>query len=45
MTSENPLLELRVFKYLSFTMANLLVVVTTVGMYAGMFFLPLSCRP
>ncbi len=41
MTSENPLLELRVFKYLSFTMANLLVVVTTVGMYAGMFYLPL----
>jgi len=41
MSSENPLLELRVFKYLSFTMANLLVVVTTVGMYAGMFYLPL----
>jgi EmrB/QacA subfamily drug resistance transporter len=41
LSSENPLLELRVFKYLSFTMANLLVVVTTVGMYAGMFYLPL----
>ena len=41
LTSENPLLELRVFKYLSFTMANLLVVVTTVGMYAGLFYLPL----
>jgi len=41
LTVENPLLELRVFKYRSFTMANLLVVVTTVGMYAGIFYLPL----
>jgi EmrB/QacA subfamily drug resistance transporter len=41
LTSENPLLDLRVFKYLSFTMANLMVVVTTVGMYAGLFYLPL----
>jgi EmrB/QacA subfamily drug resistance transporter len=41
LTAENPLLELRVFKYLSFTMANLLVIATTVGMFAGMFFLPL----
>lgn len=41
LSSENPLLELRVFRYLSFTMANLLVVVTTVGMYAGLFYLPL----
>jgi EmrB/QacA subfamily drug resistance transporter len=41
LTSDNPLLDLRVFKYLSFTMANLMVVVTTVGMYAGLFYLPL----
>jgi EmrB/QacA subfamily drug resistance transporter len=41
LTSKNPLLELRVFKYRSFLMANLLVVVTTVGMYAGIFYLPL----
>ena len=41
LTSKNPLLELRVFKYRSFMMANLLVVVTTVGMYAGIFYLPL----
>ncbi|MGO8692694.1 MAG: DHA2 family efflux MFS transporter permease subunit [Rectinemataceae bacterium] len=41
LTSKNPLLELRVFKYRSFTMANLLVVITTVGMYAGIFYLPL----
>jgi EmrB/QacA subfamily drug resistance transporter len=41
LTSGNPLLELRVFKYASFTMANLLIIATTVGMYAGMFYLPL----
>jgi EmrB/QacA subfamily drug resistance transporter len=41
LTTDNPLLELRVFKYTTFTMANLLVVATTVGMYAGMFYLPL----
>ena len=41
LTVKNPLLELRVFKYRSFMMANLLVVVTTVGMYAGIFYLPL----
>jgi len=40
-TTKNPLLELRVFKYRSFLLANLLVVVTTVGMYAGIFYLPL----
>jgi EmrB/QacA subfamily drug resistance transporter len=41
LTAKNPLLELRVFKYRSFMMANLLVIVTTVGMYAGIFYLPL----
>ena len=41
LTSENPLLELRVFKYPTFTWANLLIVVSTVGMYAGLFYLPL----
>ena len=41
LTAKNPLLELRIFKYRSFTVSNLLVVVTTVGMYAGMFYLPL----
>lgn len=41
LTSENPLLDLRVFTYVTFTMANLMVVVTTVGMYAGLFYLPL----
>jgi EmrB/QacA subfamily drug resistance transporter len=41
LTSENPLLELRVFKYPSFTLANLTIIVTTVGMFSGIFFLPL----
>ncbi|MGO9308357.1 MAG: DHA2 family efflux MFS transporter permease subunit [Spirochaetia bacterium] len=41
LTSENPLLELRVFKYRSFTMANLMVIVTNIVMFSGLFFLPL----
>jgi EmrB/QacA subfamily drug resistance transporter len=41
LTAENPLLDLRAFKYASFTLANLTIVVTTVGMFSGLFFLPL----
>jgi EmrB/QacA subfamily drug resistance transporter len=41
LSSPNPLLELRVFKYPSFTFANLLMIATTVGMYAGTFYIPL----
>jgi EmrB/QacA subfamily drug resistance transporter len=41
LTAENPLLELRVFKYRSFTMANLVVFVTNIVMFSGFFFLPL----
>ena len=41
LTSDNPLLDLRAFKYASFTLANLTIVVTTVGMFSGLFFLPL----
>lgn len=41
LTAERPLLDLRVFKYPSFMWANILIVVTTVGMYAGLFYLPL----
>ena len=40
-TSDNPLLDLRVFKYRSFTMANLMVIVTNIVMFSGLFFLPL----
>jgi EmrB/QacA subfamily drug resistance transporter len=41
LTSPAPLLELRVFKYATFTFANLTVIVTTIGMFAGLFYLPL----
>ncbi len=41
LTSPHPLLELRVFKYATFTFANLTIVVTVIGMYAGLFYLPL----
>ena len=41
LTSDNPLLDLRVFRYRSFLVSNILVIVTTIGLYAGMFFIPL----
>lgn len=41
LTTENPLLDLRVFKYRSFTMANLMLIVTNIVMFSGLFFLPL----
>lgn len=41
LTSENPLLELRVFKYSAFTLANIIVAVTTISLYVGIFYLPL----
>ena len=41
LTSENPLLDLRAFKYRRFTLANLMVIVTKIGMFSGLFFLPL----
>ena len=40
-TSDNPLLELRVFKNRVFTMANLTLSVVSICMYAGLFYLPL----
>ena len=41
LTSENPLLDLSVFKFRSFTMANLMVIVTNIVMFSALFFLPL----
>jgi len=41
LTSDNPLLDLRVFKYPTFTLANLTIIVTMIGMFSGLFFLPL----
>ncbi|MDN5362349.1 DHA2 family efflux MFS transporter permease subunit [Moorella sp. Hama-1] len=41
LTCANPLLDLRVFRYPTFTLANLMVVVTTIGLFAGIFYVPL----
>jgi EmrB/QacA subfamily drug resistance transporter len=41
LTAEKPLLDLRVFKYTAFTMGNLILIVSMVGLYAGMFYIPL----
>ncbi len=41
LTQENPLLELRVFRYTTFTLANIMVVITTIGLFAGIFYIPL----
>jgi len=41
LTSDNPLLSLQVFRYRSFTLANLMVVVVSIVMFSGLFFLPL----
>jgi len=41
LSSPAPLLDLKVFQYRSFTLANLIVVVTTIGMFAGLFYIPL----
>lgn len=41
LTCESPLLELRVFRYPAFALANIIVVVTTIGLFAGIFYVPL----
>lgn len=41
LTGKYPLLDLRVFRYGSFTLTNLLSVAVMVGMYAGVFYVPL----
>jgi len=38
--SPSPLLDLKVFLYPSFTYANIAVVITTIGMFAGLFYIP-----
>jgi EmrB/QacA subfamily drug resistance transporter len=38
--SPSPLLDLKVFLYPSFTFANIAVVITTIGMFAGLFYIP-----
>jgi EmrB/QacA subfamily drug resistance transporter len=41
LTSANPLLELRMYRYSVFSLSSLIVVITTIGMYAIMYYLPL----
>ncbi|MCL4495565.1 MAG: DHA2 family efflux MFS transporter permease subunit [Firmicutes bacterium] len=41
LTVKHPLLNLRVFAHGSFAMANILVIVITVSMYSGVFYVPL----
>jgi len=38
---KNPLLNLRIFRYRNFTSANLTAFITTVGLFSGIFFVPL----
>jgi EmrB/QacA subfamily drug resistance transporter len=39
--SKNPMLDMRVFKYGIFSLSNVISVIITVSMYAGMFLLPI----
>ncbi|MDA8345302.1 MAG: DHA2 family efflux MFS transporter permease subunit [Thermaerobacter sp.] len=39
--SAHPLLDMRVFKYGEFTWSNLLVIVSTVALFSGIFYIPL----
>jgi EmrB/QacA subfamily drug resistance transporter len=41
LTAANPLLDLRVYRYSVFALSSLLVVITIIGMYAVMYYLPL----
>jgi len=41
LTSKNPLLNLRMFKSRNFAMANITSMITTVGLFSGIFYIPL----
>jgi EmrB/QacA subfamily drug resistance transporter len=41
LTGTQPLLDLRVFRYLQFTLSNVVAVVVSVGLFAGLFYVPL----
>ncbi len=41
LTQPDPLLDLRVFRYRAFTISMLLTVTVTVGLFAGVFYIPL----
>jgi len=38
---KNPLLNLRIFRYKNFSFANITTIITTVGLFSGIFFIPL----
>lgn len=45
LTTDKPLLDLRVFKYATFTMANLMIVVISISMFTALSSMfPCSCR-
>jgi len=41
LTTDRPLLDLRVFRHASFTMANLMIVVISISMFSALFYIPL----
>lgn len=41
LTTKEPLLDLRVFKNLNFTLGNILLVIITIGMYGALFYIPI----
>jgi EmrB/QacA subfamily drug resistance transporter len=41
LTTPEPLLELRVFLNRNFALANIIVTITTIGMFSGLFYIPL----
>lgn len=41
LTTENPLLDIRLFKIRTFTAANIMSAVVTIGLFAGIFYIPL----
>ncbi|WP_411680716.1 DHA2 family efflux MFS transporter permease subunit [Clostridium thailandense] len=41
LTSKNPLLNIRVFKYTTFAMANFMSIITNIALFSGIFFIPL----
>lgn len=41
LTSKSPLLNIRVFRYTTFAMANIMSIITNIALFAGVFFIPL----
>ncbi len=39
--AEHPLLDMRVFKYAEFSWSNVLVIISTVALFSGIFYIPL----